>query len=144
MKTIVVLRDTIGRKQCLGNILVFNKHHNLVYNKHVLERGWRNNQRNISCIPAGTYTIKLEWSPKFQRDLWEIYGVQNRSECKIHAANFWPELNGCLAPGESRFNIGRDAEQDMINSGNALEEFHEAMGSDKEARIIIINARHAA
>lgn len=141
MKTVYIIRDIIGRNQCLGSFIVINEKHNVIFARHSLERGWLNNQKNISCVPAGTYPLKLEYSPRFDMDLWEIYDVPNRSECKIHAANFWEQLNGCIAPGEARFNIGRDSHLDMVNSGDTLQEFLDCMGDDTEARIVIINDR---
>jgi hypothetical protein len=52
-----------------------------------LELPWKNNQRNISCIPEGVYKTILVASPRFGR----VYGVQdvpNRSSILIHAGNF--------------------------------------------------------
>lgn len=35
-----------------------------------LERGWRNNKKNISCVPTGKYKIVYEYSNRFDRFLW--------------------------------------------------------------------------
>ena len=139
MKTVYIIRDKVGRKQSLGTLLVKNESGRVVFHSHLLELGWRNNQRNISCVPAGKYDLRLEFSPKFNRDLWEAYGIPNRSECKFHQANFARQLNGCFAPGEARFDIDRDGEKDMINSRSALEEFMDAIGQENRARLVVIN-----
>lgn len=143
MKDVYIIRDTIGRKQCLGTLIVIEDGR-LLFNSHLLERGWLNNKKNISCIPARAkaYPLKLEWSSKFQKKLWEAYDVPNRSECKFHSANFWDQLNGCFSPGEARFNIGHDEELDMIYSNDMLEHFMDAMGDDVEARLFVINSRN--
>jgi hypothetical protein len=138
MKTVYILRDKIGTKQSLGALLVV-KAGRVLFNSHVLERGWLDNQRNVSCVHAGIYPLRLEYSNKFKRKLWEAFNVPNRNECKFHSANFWNELNGCFAPGESRRNIGFDAELDMVNSGKMLNLFMTAMGSDTESRLVIID-----
>lgn len=138
MKTVYILRDTIGRNQSLATQLVIDRGR-VLYSGHLLERGWRDNERNISCVPAGLYDLQLEYSAKFKRKLWEAKGVPGRSECKFHSANFWDQLNGCFSPGESRFNIGHDHELDMIYSGDMLEIFMNSMGDDTSARLVIID-----
>ena len=139
-KQVFIIRDTIGRKQCLGTLIVKDKGR-VIFWSHLLERGWLNNKRNVSCIPAGKYDLRLEHSPAFKRKLWEAYGVPNRSETKFHAANHWEQLNGCFAPGEARFNFVRDSSLDMVNSGDKLQEFMDSMGDDTKATLHVINAR---
>lgn len=141
MKTIYFIRDTIGHRQSLGSIIVINKG-KVIYDNHLLELGWQNNRKNISCTKAGVYPIKKEFSPHFERDLWEVYDIPNRSETKIHPANFAKQLQGCYAPGEARFDIDRDGNRDMVNSNDAFEEFMDCMGDDTEARVVIINDNH--
>lgn len=56
-------------------------------------------ENNLKKIPTGTYDLKLDYSPSFKMNLWELYNVPNRSECKIHVANYPKELEGCIAIG---------------------------------------------
>ena len=74
---------------------------------HTTELPWRNNTRQLSCIPPVAYTCALVNSPKFGH----VYGVQavpGRSHVLIHAANLggdtaqgWStHLHGCIAPAE--------------------------------------------
>ena len=74
-----------------------------------VERQFENNAPNISCIPAGLYTLKKHTSPKFGACFAlenlnmgvTLYGPSQRTHCLVHAAN-WPEqLQGCIAPGMS-------------------------------------------
>lgn len=102
-----------------------------------LERGWQNNQNNISCIPIGSYEVILEWSPKFQKMLWEIKGVPNRSEAKFHAANYWFQLNGCIALGLKYKRINDDKYRDVTNSANTMKAFHNALKQYRYTRLII-------
>ena len=138
MKTVCILRDEVSSIQCLGALVIIEKGR-VLYQSHVLERGWNDNKKNVSCVPEGIYDLKLEHSPKFKMDLWEAYGVPGRTECKFHAANFWDNLNGCFSPGEARFNIGHDKERDMIYSMEMLILFMDAMGKDTTAKLIIKN-----
>lgn len=64
------------------------------------ERPWKNNQRKISCIPAGTYQCIAFKSPK-HGNVWLLKNVSDRDMIEIHAANRPSELEGCLAPGRS-------------------------------------------
>ena len=70
--------------------------------------------------------------------LWEIKGVPNRSECKIHPSNYWNQLNGCIAPGVKLKDINADGYYDVTSSRKTTAEFHRAMGNQKNAIIEII------
>lgn len=74
---------------------------------HTVELPWRNNARQRSCIPVGSYPCSIVNSPRFGR----VYGVANvpgRSHILIHSANVagdvdmgWDsQLHGCIAPAE--------------------------------------------
>lgn len=108
-----------------------------LYASIMLERGWQKNQQNISCIPAGTYRVVLEWSNRFKMDLWEIKDVPNRSECKFHAANYWQQLNGCIAPGRRPKHLNTDKYLDVTDSKKTLADFHQALKPFDEAILII-------
>ena len=64
-----------------------------------IERPWKDNAPNLSCIPAGTYTVRMSYSPRFKRYLYEVVGVRGRSGIRIHVANWAAELHGCIAVG---------------------------------------------
>jgi len=137
MKKVVVIRDTIGRKLSLGVCMVIDEENTIVFTSQSLERGWLNNARNISCIPAGIYKLQLEWSPRFQQKLWEIYDVPNRRECKFHAANFWRQLNGCIALGKKRADLDNDGFMDITDSRNTMKRFHKALEGETTAYYIL-------
>lgn len=142
MKKVYVIRDKIGRKLSLGLCVVIDLEDNkILFSSQSLERGWLNNVRNVSCIPAGVYNLKLEWSPRFQKDLWEIYDVPNRRECKFHAANFSRELNGCIALGKERRDLDKDELIDITDSRNTMKKFHEVMLGEQESILHVINSQ---
>lgn len=142
MKRVFVIRDVIGRKLSLGLCIVTDTENNdILFTSQSLERGWLNNVRNISCIPTGIYKLRLEWSPKFQKDLWEIYDVPNRRECKFHAANFSRQLNGCIALGQDRIDIDNDGLIDITNSRNTMKKFHKALEGETQASLHVINSQ---
>ena len=65
-----------------------------------IERPWKDNQRGISCIPPGSYSVIHHVSPRFGPSLW-VTDVPDRSEILIHPANQARELMGCIAPGRT-------------------------------------------
>ncbi len=65
-----------------------------------LELPWRDNRRNESCIPAGTYTVRRGSYKGRYPDL-EVQGVPGRDAIEIHAANLPSELRGCIAVGRA-------------------------------------------
>lgn len=138
--TVIVIRDVINRNQCLGICVVRNAENQIVFTSQSLERGWLNNVRNISCIPAGKYDLRLEWSPRFQTHLWEIYNVPNRRECKFHAANFVRQLNGCIALGSNRVFLDNDGLIDIANSRNTMRRFHHVLNGLHISRLHVVNS----
>ncbi|MFB2118001.1 DUF5675 family protein [Parapedobacter sp. 2B3] len=65
---------------------------------HTIELPWRDNRRNVSCIPEGRYRLELYCSRKFG-DCLAVKGVPRRHGILIHPANdAATELWGCIAP----------------------------------------------
>lgn len=114
-----------------------------------MELGWKDNKQGESRIPAGKYMMVLEYSESFKRHLWELKQVPNRSEVKIHIANYYRELRGCIALGKAIKDIGSakvqglmgrpDGVDDMSLSTPAFDEFMKSMEGAKTACITIID-----
>jgi len=47
-------------------------------------------------IPAGTYPVKLTWSPKFKKFLPEIQDVPDRTGIRIHRGSHTNHSKGCI------------------------------------------------
>lgn len=65
---------------------------------HTLELPWRNNRRNTSCIPCGTYICRRIKSPKFG-ETFEICNVPGRSGILFHKGNTTKDSRGCVLLG---------------------------------------------
>lgn len=100
-----------------------------------LELAWRDNQPNVSCVPAGTYPIVRRWSAHFGRELFELEQVPGRSACEIHVANTVGDLRGCIGVGRA---FGRVNGQDgIVESAAALAGFMGAMRGVDRATLTI-------
>lgn len=117
---------------------VFDEKEHPLFSSVSLERGWMNNYPNISCYPIGEYWLVYEYSNKFKCMLWEIYGIERRSECKFHSANFWWQLNGCNALGLRFKDMNRDGFKDITYSKNTMQQFHQALKPYQNQRVKLI------
>lgn len=80
-----------------------------------LEPPWRNNEKNVSCIPVGTYPLRLRnWGDWYQKaikhkrlgslsepGMIEVCKVPGRSAILIHWGNFPEHTEGCLLVGNA-------------------------------------------
>lgn len=97
---IIVLTRNVSSDQGTFGTLVFGK-----MQCYTTELPWRDNLRQKSCIPIGSYVCKLVNSPRFGK-VYGVFDVPGRSNVLIHSANLggntdlgWStELQGCIAP----------------------------------------------
>ena len=141
MKEIVLYRNNYVQNQILGHLMVVenlpSKASRLIFECKTLELDWNNNEKNISATPTGYYNLRYEYSGRFKRKLWELKGVPNRSECKIHVANFSSQLQGCIGVGDMFTHLNGDSHLDLRNSSNTLNRLHEIMKNQTESTIRI-------
>lgn len=64
------------------------------------EEPWRNNAKEISCIPAGRYRVVKRFSVKYGHH-WHVQDVPGRSLILIHAGNTTKDTRGCILAGKS-------------------------------------------
>lgn len=138
MRKVVLIRNIHEAVQELGQLYVYAENGKELFHCKTLERAWKDNKKNESCVPKGTYPLKFEWSNRFAMYLWELYDVPDRAECKIHASNYWHQLNGCIALGDMHLDINGDGWGDVRNSVKTVLRFHDAMSPFMESTIHII------
>ena len=137
MYTAIIQRYWSDESQTLGTLTLLDNNLNPIFAAISLERGWQDNKPNVSSVPVGEYKCVYEYSPAFERNLWELKDVPNRSECKFHTSNYWNQLNGCIALGDTAENIGQDFRLDVTNSGDTMETFHRLLKNESEIKVII-------
>lgn len=118
---VTITRTKSNSKQVTGHLVATNG--GAVYTCKTLELPWKDNAKNISCIPTGTYKVNYTFSPKFLKYTYEIKNVPNRSGIRIHSANYASQLNGCIALGTQLTDINKDGELDTTNSKIAISAF---------------------
>jgi hypothetical protein len=85
-----------------------------------LELPWRDNQRQISRIPAGKYLCKRVNSPKFG-NTFEITGVKGRGDILFHGGNTADNTLGCVLVGHGFDNVGN--KPGIVQSQKEFKEF---------------------
>lgn len=89
-RVIVLHRETNGYNSTLGRIYVKGKTFNTI------ELPWKDNQRNISRIPAGVYYYrKTQRYSNGKNCLW-IQDVPNRSQILVHVGSKPQHSEGCV------------------------------------------------
>lgn len=142
MRTVKLLRTFGNDKETLGSLTVTDTTGVLMVAK-TLELPDKNNQHNISCILPGKYICKYTKSESFSKERgypfysYEITHVPGRAGVRIHAANFFSQLRGCIALGDALKDINADGQLDVIHSGDTVKKFERLMNCvDFELEII--------
>ena len=117
----VLKRETAYKSnevQALGDLTVFDDDE-LIFSCKTLELPWKNNKRNISCIPEGTYEVKKRYSEKYKNH-FHILNVPDRAYILIHSGNYYTHTKGCILVGENHTDINSDGFRDVTSSRKTL------------------------
>ncbi len=107
-----------------------------------LELPWRENAKNLSCIPAGEYDVTIRISPRFGRVYW-ILTVEDRTYILIHSGNWAGDkqkgltthTNGCILLGEKRGYLA--GQRAVLLSRRAIRRFMDRLqGEDFKLHIV--------
>jgi hypothetical protein len=100
MKEYTIVRYDLRDDVTLGLFLIDGE-----YFCDTLERPWKDNTQNISCIPEGGYEISVYVSPKRKEKCILVHDVKDRFGIEIHEANMVTELEGCIAVGIKSMDV---------------------------------------
>ena len=103
------------------------------------ELPWRNNEKNVSCIPVGIYTCRRVNTPK-HGGTFEVQAVPNRSAILFHVGNIpVKDSEGCILVGEQFEQLqGKDA---VLASRKGFREFIEKTPNVDEFMLSIIEIK---
>jgi hypothetical protein len=89
-------------------------------------------------IPYGVYKCKWTYSPKYQRNMWELQNVPGFAGIRIHVGNTSKDTEGCILFGEF---INNDC-TGILQSRAAVAEFEkltaELGNPDFELEILVV------
>lgn len=143
MKKVKCFRIFENDKQTLGIWSVSDSVSGPVLVARTLELPDKKNANNVSRILAGKYLCKYTQSASLKdkdgKALWsyEIVGVPGRAGIRIHSANYFTQIRGCIALGNAHKDINADAQLDVIHSGDTVAMFEKTMNyKDFELEIL--------
>lgn len=102
-----------------------------------LELPWKDNSKNISCIPRGSYTMVRHWSRKFPYIHLQLLDVPNRSGILIHAGNTPENTSGCILLAKS-FTENNNL---SATSRDAIEELMQIVGNKENLTLEITDVQ---
>ena len=97
---LLLIRDTFSENSILGELFVNGERM-----CDTLELPWKDNQKSISCIPAGKYPVRLRPARQSAtRDYLHllVQDVKDRSYILFHRGNTAKDTRGCILVGQSR------------------------------------------
>ena len=101
-----------------------------------LELSYKNNERNISCIPHGKYKGRVRVSKKYGRNI-HILNVDDRSFILVHSGNYKTQTKGCVLVGSGFKDINNDGSVDVINSKDTMSRLMSFISDNDDIEIII-------
>tara|TARA_R110000787_G_scaffold109496_1_gene218041 strand:- start:218 stop:637 length:420 start_codon:yes stop_codon:yes gene_type:complete len=104
---LLLIRDTFTKNSVIGELFLNGERM-----CDTLENPWKDNQRNISCIPEGNYKVRLRLPRESaSRDYIHLLveDVENRSYILFHRGNTAKDTRGCIL-------VGLGSEQDVVHN----------------------------
>lgn len=99
----------------------------------ILEPEMNDNLSNISCIPAGMYTVDYEPSNKYGYAYY-VKDVARRNYIKVHSGTIEDHTEGCIIPGNDHgYYKNKKA---VLNSKDAVNQIETIL--NKESFTLII------
>lgn len=111
---IILQRLTMSEQGTFGVLLISGRPYYVT-----LELPWKNNQREISCVPSGTYHVTKMYSEKFNKIVFVLHDVPGRDLIEIHIGNEIKNTLGCVLIG-SEFS---KTEYAIVDSKVAFNDF---------------------
>lgn len=84
--------NALDEKAVTGKLTIHYKNNKNEYRKQTL----RTIENVDYLLDKGIYPMKMEYSPKFKRQLWELMETQPRTEIKFHIGYESKHSKGCI------------------------------------------------
>lgn len=109
--TMTLSNHTIGKLYIDGQFFSYS-----------LELPWKQNQVNKSCIPAGTYDLRSNYSRRFGNG-YKVQDVAGRTHILIHAGNTVTDTEGCILLGERTGVLLKSGKEAVLVSKRTVNRF---------------------
>ena len=107
MINLLLIRNTFSKESTIGELFINGERI-----CDTLENPWKDNQRNISCIPEGEYPVRLRLARESaSRDYLHllVQDVPNRDYILFHRGNSAKDTSGCIL-------VGLGSQQNVVNN----------------------------
>lgn len=105
-----------------------------------LELPWKDNKKNVSCIPTGTYECSVAHMQSMNIDAYLLSNVENRDGIFIHPGNYAfgkkVDTSGCILIGNAFEDRNGDGTDDVVNSRLTFAKFMAYFGNEPFTLII--------
>jgi hypothetical protein len=104
---LLLIRNTFTKESTVGELFINGERI-----CDTLENPWLDNQRTISCIPEGEYSVRLRTARESAtRDYLHllVQDVPNRDWILFHRGNTAKDTSGCIL-------VGLGSQQDVVNN----------------------------
>lgn len=135
MVDLILTRRKYTGKQTIGTIDIY-KDNIFQYTLMSLEKPWRNNEINESCIPKGFYTIEHYNSEKHP-STFVVQDTSPRSYILIHKGNYYSHSAGCILVGLTLSYLNEDDYLDTKYSTEAMQKLNEICLNEKYISLTI-------
>lgn len=129
---VTLIRVSDDGRQTLGQLFIHGDEGFLIFSCYTLELPYKDNQRNISCIPKGTYLVKKRNSKysKFKYTHLHVQDVPKRTFILFHIGNFTRQIEGCILVGKIFADIDNDGLKDVVLSKDTFNEMMSHLPND--------------
>jgi hypothetical protein len=123
----ILKRNSDDGVQTLGELTIKSTTENgqeiTLFHCLTLERPWKDNKSEVSCIPKGDYICKWTFSPRLVRYTYQIMNVKDRTGIRFHSGNYFFDVIGCIILGHKYADINKDGEVDILETRQTIKEF---------------------
>lgn len=118
----IEIQRTYKEKATYGEAKVIDdEKHETVFEFKTLELPWKDNERKVSCIPAGEYLVeKCKPTAKRNYEYFHVLDVPGRDSILWHPGNYTRQILGCILPGETHTDLDKDGIVDITNTTATL------------------------
>jgi hypothetical protein len=130
----VVISRKYGQNETQGSLFVLFGYE-LMFSCKTIELPDLGNQHDISCIPAGCYSVVKYDSPN-KGKIFLFENVPGRDGIEIHAGNYKRDTLGCILVGSFFEDIDGDGNIDICDSRKTLDKLMSILPSEFNTIII--------